>query len=313
MADKDDAAGLTRLNDRPTPAAIPGPSENYRHARSLVSAYFRSHRRASDSSQLPGSIVHYFDDFDLPRFLPVSAAFGHKSYGFIVTPNVDHLIRCHDDVAFRDIYRAATFVLLDSRVVARLLRLFRALKLPVCTGADLTAALFSKVVRPSDRIVIIGGSAQQAQVLARRHGLTDVRHHEPPMGFIRDTAEVERCVNFIEESSPFRFCFLAVGSPQQEILAHALLSRGRARGLALCVGASLNFLTGLERRAPPWMQQTGLEWLYRLLQAPRRMAYRYLVRGPRFFAQLFSSQFILRAQAPERSGQRVELVSIRPR
>ena len=252
--------------------------------------------------QPAGRIVHYFDDFDLPRFLPVTAGFGHDRYGFVVTPNVDHLIRCHDDASFREIYGAATFVLLDSRVAARLLRVFKALTFPVCPGSDLTAALFSKVIRPADRIVVIGGSAKQAQMLARRHGITDLEHHEPPMGFIRDSAAIERCLQFIEDASPFRFCFLAVGSPQQEILAHALWKRGHARGLALCVGASLNFLTDLERRAPTWMQQAGLEWLYRLQQTPRRMAYRYLVRGPRFFAQLFSSRFVLRPAA-DRSGQ----------
>jgi exopolysaccharide biosynthesis WecB/TagA/CpsF family protein len=250
-------------------------------------------------SQPDGRIIHRLDDFDLPRFLPVTAGFGLDRYGFIVTPNVDHLIRCHDDAEFRGIYEAATFVLLDSRFVARLLRVFRSLSFPVCPGSDLTAALFSKIIRPSDRIVIIGGSAQQAQMLAQRHALTDLRHHEPPMGFIRDSDAIERCLQLIEGASPFRFCFLAVGSPQQEILAYALGRRGRARGLALCVGGSLNFLTGVERRAPTWMQRAGLEWLYRLLQAPRRLAYRYLVRGPRFFTQLFSSSFVLRASAAD--------------
>lgn len=243
--------------------------------------------------------MHYFDDFDLPRFLPVAAAFGQARYGFIVTPNVDHLIRCHDDAAFREIYRAAAFVLLDSRVVARLLRAFRSVTLPVCPGSDLTAALFTDVIRPTDRIVVIGGSPHQAQLLAQRYSLGALTHHEPPMGFVRDGPAIERCLQVIEDASPFRFCFLAVGSPQQEILAHALAERGRARGLALCVGASLNFLTDIERRAPRWVQQAGFEWLYRLLGSPRRMAYRYLVRGPRFFAQLFSSRFELRSRNPD--------------
>jgi len=251
----------------------------------------------------PGSIVHYFDDFDLPRFLPVAAGFGCERYGFLVTPNIDHLIRFHDEASFREIYGAASFVLLDSRVAARLLRLLKSLRLPVCPGSDLTSALFSDVIRPADRIVIIGGSAQQAQTLAQRHELTNLRHYEPPMGFIRDRAAVERCLEFIEDASPFRFCFLAVGSPQQEVLARAVGKRGRARGLALCVGASLNFLTDVERRAPVWMQHAGFEWLFRLLQAPQRMAYRYLVRGPRFFAQLSGSRFVLRARPTDRFSQ----------
>jgi exopolysaccharide biosynthesis WecB/TagA/CpsF family protein len=114
------------------------------------------------------------------------------------------------------------------------------------------------------------------------------------MGFINDPVAVEDCLSFIESASPFRFCFLAVGSPQQEAIAQALRARGAARGLALCIGASLNFITGLEKRAPLWMQKMALEWLYRLLQNPRRLARRYLIRGPRIFAHLRRSRVVLR-------------------
>jgi exopolysaccharide biosynthesis WecB/TagA/CpsF family protein len=127
---------------------------------------------------------------------------------------------------------------------------------------------------------MIGGSHKQAQQIAIKYGLTNLRHHNPPMGFIKDPAAVEECSKFIESASPFRFCFLAVGSPQQEAIAYALRTHGIARGLALCIGASLNFLTGVEKRAPTWMQCMALEWLYRLLRNPRRLAVRYLVRGP---------------------------------
>jgi UDP-N-acetyl-D-mannosaminuronic acid transferase (WecB/TagA/CpsF family) len=63
------------------------------------------------------------------------------------------------------------------------------------------------------------------------------------------------------------------------------------------VGASLDFLTGNEKRAPEWIQQMSLEWLYRLAQNPRRLARRYLVRGPRFFAHLRRARFERRGGA----------------
>jgi exopolysaccharide biosynthesis WecB/TagA/CpsF family protein len=118
------------------------------------------------------------------------------------------------------------------------------------------------------------------------------------MGFIHDPGAVEACLQFIESHSPFRFCLLAVGSPQQEQLAAMLQSRGRARGLALCVGASIDFLTGRERRAPQWMQAAGLEWLHRLLHSPRRLARRYLVRGPRVFQVLRRADIEWPSQGP---------------
>jgi len=85
---------------------------------------------------------------------------------------------------------------------------------------------------------------------------------------------------------PTRLVFLAVGSPRQERLAAALAASGRATGTALCIGASLAFLAGADRRAPTWMQQRGLEWAYRLTRAPGRMTRRYLVDSPRVIPML---------------------------
>ena len=136
-----------------------------------------------------------------------------------------------------------------------------------------------------------------ARQLAQRYGLRGLAHFNPPMGFIRDPVAVQECLAFVEAHSPFRFCLLAVGAPQQESLAQQLKARGVARGLALCIGASINFLTGEERRAPLWMQRSGMEWAYRLMQAPTRMASRYLVRGPRVFSLLLKARIVLRKTA----------------
>lgn len=242
-------------------------------------------------------VVHVIDDFGLTEFLKVAAAYGQDRFGYVVTPNVDHLIRYYEDANFRAHYRSAEYILMDSRFAARLVYLLKGVRLPVCTGSDLTAHLLGEVIRSEDRIVVIGGSAEQAQQIAARYGLHNLRHHNPPMGFIGDPAAVEACLQFIEQSGPFRFCFLAVGSPQQETIAQALRARGIARGLALCIGASLNFLTGYEKRAPVWMQKLALEWLYRLAQNPKRLARRYLVRGPRIFGHLRRSRVVLRKAA----------------
>lgn len=245
---------------------------------------------------LPVSVQ--FSDYRLPEFMRVAAAFGSDTYAYVVTPNVDHLIRYCDDASFRELYRSARFVLLDSRFLAYVLRLTVGLLLPACPGSDVTEQLFDEVIDPADKVVVIGGSEAQAQMLAQKYRLRALQHFNPPMGFIHDPLAVETCLQFIENESPFRFCLLAVGCPQQEMLARALEIRGRARGLALCVGASINFLTGVERRAPKWIQSAGLEWLYRLLHDPARLARRYLVRGPRIFFLLPRLKFLLRSAVP---------------
>jgi exopolysaccharide biosynthesis WecB/TagA/CpsF family protein len=258
---------------------------------------------------VPTSLRLILDDYDVTEAVSLLAQYELSPFDYAVTPNIDHVIRYYDDPRFRELYAQARYVLLDSRLLAFILSLTRGLRPRVCPGSDLTAGLFS-IISPRDRIVLIGASAGQAQRLVQLYGLEDLQHHNPPMGFIRDSEAVEQTLRFVEAHSPFRFCFLAVGSPQQELLANELKRRGSARGIALCIGASINFLTGAERRAPRWMQRSSLEWLYRLLQDPGRLTRRYLVRGPRIFALLPRIEFELRRatiaaggkSSPERIG-----------
>jgi N-acetylglucosaminyldiphosphoundecaprenol N-acetyl-beta-D-mannosaminyltransferase len=230
------------------------------------------------------SIVLTLDDYDVNGFCDLTRRRNSERYDYVVTPNVDHIIRYHDDPKFRELYADASYVLLDSRIVVRMLAITRRQHVRVCAGSDLTQSLFSEVIQPTDRVVLVGCRAQQAEILRGKYQLRDLRHIDVPMGFIRDAAAVEACLCAIEAASPFRFCFLAIGSPQQEIIAQQLKQRGRSVGMALCIGGSINFITGDERRAPGWLQRLSLEWLFRLLQDPRRLAKRYLVRGPRIFA-----------------------------
>jgi exopolysaccharide biosynthesis WecB/TagA/CpsF family protein len=249
--------------------------------------------------------VMNIDDYDLGEARELVAAFGTERYGYVVTPNVDHVIRHYDDAQFRSLYIDAAYILLDSRFLAHIVGLFKRQNLRVCLGSDLTTSVLCSVIKPHDVAVLVGGSPAQAQMLRSRFGLKALHHVDPPMNFICNAAAVDACLSEIEAVSPFRFCFLAVGSPQQEIIAHKLKERGVARGLALCIGASINFITGSERRAPRWMQQLGVEWVFRLLQNPKRMAKRYLVRGPRIFILLARIQLRLRRPIPTPVGNKI--------
>lgn len=240
------------------------------------------------------NLIHHLHDFDVSTFVQVANGFGQQRFGYVVTPNVDHMIRYHDDAKFRALYADAEYVLLDSRFMSYLLRAVKGLRIKVCPGSDLTAHLIKNEVRPDDQIVLIGCPEEQAAKLAEMYNLRGLKHHNPPMGFIKSPEAVEEALQFVERHSPFRYCLIAVGSPQQEIFAQKLKERGLAKGLGLCVGASISFLTGAEQRAPVWIQKAGLEWAFRLGQDPKRLAKRYLVRGPRIFKLLRKLQFELR-------------------
>jgi N-acetylglucosaminyldiphosphoundecaprenol N-acetyl-beta-D-mannosaminyltransferase len=204
-------------------------------------------------------------------------------FAYVVTPNVDHVVRLERVRSdLWPVYRRAWLTLCDSRILARLAA-SAGMPLPVVPGSDLTAALFDKVVRPDDPIAVVGGSPAMIAELSRRYGLTNIQHYNPPMGFIKDAHERGRAIGFLIAARA-RYSLLAVGSPQQEVLAYKVQASGAATGIGLCVGASLQFLTSEKTRAPQLIQKMSLEWLYRLAQEPRRMWRRYLVDGPRIFA-----------------------------
>ncbi|MEP7316323.1 MAG: WecB/TagA/CpsF family glycosyltransferase [Sphingomicrobium sp.] len=202
-------------------------------------------------------------------------------FGYIATPNVDHVVRLASDGTETDVgaaYAKASLCVCDSRVLALLAR-FHRIRLPVVTGSDLTAALLDQVLKPGDRLAVVGGNPDIVRRLASRYPKVEFIHHSPPMGLRRNNAAQQSAADFIARAK-CRFTFLAVGSPQQELIA-ARVTGGT--GFGLCIGAALEFLTGDQVRAPLALRKTGLEWAYRLASHPRRLWRRYLVEGPKVF------------------------------
>jgi exopolysaccharide biosynthesis WecB/TagA/CpsF family protein len=202
-------------------------------------------------------------------------------FASVVTPNVAHVVRIADtDEEVAPAYRNAWLCLNDSRIVEALAR-SRGLALPATPGADLVVNLLSAPeFDRSSPVLLVGGDAQLFEALVGKTSLTNARHFDAPMGLLTDPEAFDATVNFIE-THPARFVLLAVGSPQQELLAEALRARGIARGVGLCIGAAVEFLVGRRRRAPAWMSKRGLEWLFRLLSEPRRMWRRYVIDSPK--------------------------------
>lgn len=205
-----------------------------------------------------------------------------KKFKYVVTPNVHHIVNLLDNPATMEpLYEQAWHIYCDSRVLSRL-AWFSGRKLPVITGSDLTARLIARAAEERLRIALVGPSAAASAALSQKYPGLNLIVHTPPMGFIKSKYQIQKCVDFVTNARA-SLVFLAVGMPQQEILARHIADLPQARGVGLCVGASIDFLTGKERRAPVWVQKSGLEWLHRLLLDPRRLASRYLIECPRIF------------------------------
>ncbi|HYD86688.1 MAG TPA: WecB/TagA/CpsF family glycosyltransferase [Vitreimonas sp.] len=203
-------------------------------------------------------------------------------FAYVATPNVDHVVGLSNEPARRALYDRAWLLLNDSRILERLAKR-AALTLPVATGADLAERLLDSVIDRHEPVTIIGGDREQIEALKDRYGLTDVRWHRAPAG-LRNKPEAIVAAAAYAAQQPSRFTFVCVGAPQQELIAYAMRQHGGARGVGLCVGAALDFLSGRVQRAPLWMRRAGLEWLHRLASEPSRMWKRYLVTGPKVFS-----------------------------
>jgi N-acetylglucosaminyldiphosphoundecaprenol N-acetyl-beta-D-mannosaminyltransferase len=200
-------------------------------------------------------------------------------FAYVGTPNVDHLVRLDRRPELRRLYADAWLTLCDSRI----LELFASLSnvsLPAAPGADIVERLFTDHIAVDDTVLVVGASAAIVRALRERFGLTDLRWFDAPSGLKDDPGARAQCAAFIR-ANPAPWIFLAVGSPQQEMIAHDVAQAGDAVGVAVCCGASLAFLAGEVTRAPEWMRTSRLEWLHRLISEPGRMWRRYLVDGPR--------------------------------
>jgi N-acetylglucosaminyldiphosphoundecaprenol N-acetyl-beta-D-mannosaminyltransferase len=224
----------------------------------------------------------HFDGLDTEGALAWIAARSARSpFAYVVTPNVDHMVRLAKFGGdLRRAYDEAGLLLCDSRVLAGLAR--RAgVQLPVAPGSDITKALLDRL-KPGDRLCLIGGTPDHLVRLGQLYPALIFVQHVPPMGLLHDAGARAAAIEAAAQAQA-RITLLAVGSPQQELIAWEMRRAGTVRGTALCVGASVDFLTGGERRAPLLVQKAGLEWAWRLASNPRRLAKRYLIDGPAIF------------------------------
>jgi N-acetylglucosaminyldiphosphoundecaprenol N-acetyl-beta-D-mannosaminyltransferase len=195
---------------------------------------------------------------------------------YVVTPNVDHVVQLDRCPSFRAAYTDASLVLADGwPIVAASRWLGRPLPERVA-GSDLVPALFS-AGQPL-RVFLLGAAPGVADRAAQRTAqrwphIRIVGTHSPPKGFENRPDENSRIVELMDQVQP-ELLLIGLGAPKQELWVHRHHER-LAVPVALCVGATIDFLAGARRRAPLWIQRLRCEWLFRMASEPRRLAGRY--------------------------------------
>lgn len=196
---------------------------------------------------------------------------------FVVTPNVDHVVMFQHRSDFQAAYANASLVLADGLPLVVASRLVGKSIPERVAGSDLVPRLFADVREPL-HVFLLGaapGVAEQAaQRIERQWAKVNVvGTYAPPMGFENDSAENERILAAVAAAKP-DLVILGLGAPKQELWINRYCGRLEAK-VALCAGATIDFLAGHRRRSPVWMRKAGLEWLHRVASEPRRLAGRY--------------------------------------
>ena len=208
---------------------------------------------------------------------------------YVVTPNVDHLVLLRDNPALREAYRDASLVVADGLPLVLASRLFGKPIPQRVAGSDLVPALFAAADQQhSMRVFLLGAAAGVAEQAAERIESTwpCVRVtgvHSPPLGFEHNAIDNRQILDRIAQQQP-DVLVVGLGAPKQELWVHAHQQHIPA-SVALCAGATIDFLAGHKRRAPRWIQRIGMEWCHRMLTDPRRLVRRY-ARDAWIFPQL---------------------------
>jgi N-acetylglucosaminyldiphosphoundecaprenol N-acetyl-beta-D-mannosaminyltransferase len=195
---------------------------------------------------------------------------------YIVTPNVDHAVMFQHRGDLREAYADAALVLADGLPLVFASRLFRKSLPERVAGSDLVPHLLA--TRKSLRVFLLGAAAGVADCAAERirqqwPSVDVVGTHSPPLGFETDAEENERILDAVATAKP-DLLIVGFGAPKQELWVHKNRRLLEAK-VAICAGATIDFLAGHRRRSPVWMRRAGLEWLHRVASEPRRLAGRY--------------------------------------
>lgn len=206
--------------------------------------------------------------------------------GTVFTPNADHIVLANELPELARAYEEVSLSLVDGTPVFWVSRWLK-LGLPEkVSGSDLFEPLVGALAVEGKSIFLLGGGPGVAELAmeklrTRFPSLAVAGVGAPRMSAAGVLDDEPQWLERLTLSRP-DVVFVACGAPKSELFSARVRSQ-LAPAVFVCVGAAIDFTAGTMARAPRWVSKVGLEWLYRLLKEPRRLAARYLLRDPKFF------------------------------
>ena len=202
---------------------------------------------------------------------------------YICVSNVHTTVMSYENEEYRKIQNGAAMALPDGAPLSSYSRRKGYKQAQRVTGPDLMLELFAISKEKGYRHYFYGATEETLQsmkeVLERDYpGIQIAGMYAPPFRALTPQEDAQ-IVAKINESRP-DFIWIGLGAPKQEEWMHQHM--GQLQGVLIGVGAGFDYLAGYIKRAPRWMQRMSLEWLYRLLQDPKRLWRRYFTSNVKF-------------------------------
>lgn len=210
--------------------------------------------------------------------IAIETLINNGKFNYVVTPNVDHIVKLEEDDEFKKVYEEANLVLTDGMP---LIWISKMLKTPIkekVSGSDIFPKICEMAAQRGYKIFLLGAAEgianKAAENLREKYpGLNIVGTYSPSYGFENKPEEIIKIIRVINESQP-HILAVGLGAPKQEKFIYKFKNQLKVP-VSLAIGASIDFEAGNVKRAPEWMQKSGLEWFYRFVKEPRRMYKRY--------------------------------------
>ncbi len=204
---------------------------------------------------------------------------GQRQAAYVVTPNLDFLLNMDEDPEFYEACREADLILADGISIVLLAKYLKQPLKEKVSGSDLFPKVCASAAESGRSVFLLGaapGVAEQAAENLKRAypGLTVAGTYSPPFGFENDPAEIEKIIRVVKEAAP-DILFIAISQMKGEKFIHRYRKELEVP-VSLSVGAAVDFEAGHKKRAPKWVSDAGLEWLYRTVREPRRIGGRVL-------------------------------------
>lgn len=199
---------------------------------------------------------------------------------YVVTPNVDHIVQLEKDEELKRVYENASLILTDGKPLIWISNWYKTPIKEKISGSDLFLRVCDLAAKKGYTMYLLGAAEGVADKAAKNlmdkyKGLNIVGTYSPPFGFEKDKVELKKIERQIQEVHP-DILIVGLGCPKQEKYMYHHCKELDVP-ISFGLGASIDFEAGNIKRAPRWMSEHGLEWLYRITQDPKRLAKRYLV------------------------------------